>query len=247
MHAKNPKLIDEIKGHSSEVRVLAFSPSGAVLVSVSANRGILIYQSEGLEEIETMAELKAVRAIIFLSESTIAVANDEVVLIWFIGRKEPELTIHQSKFPKCKVLSLALSPGGFQFASGDSNKFIRLYSTKTYNLISEINCNNLVQRLVFVSEFEIIAGIYQDAMIKVNMITKTKSLVYTKHNEPNGIGFYNAEGISFLIYLAQIHSLVSESLLNIITGDNDTKPTGTEIYSNPLKVCAIIINFPTFF
>ena len=182
----------EGKGHSGDIRCLAFSPSSTMLVSASDDKTIIIWETAIIWEAATLKQVRvikksmlnkghtdAINSTIYLSHARFATAGvDKTIKVW--EEKSGELVSDLSPNAGA-VYCLAVSRDGSIFASGHADATLRIYNTLSFAALRTIKCANSVTSLCFVGNELICAGILNSELATYSVINSTVHTKYTKH------------------------------------------------------------------
>lgn len=197
------KLIHTLQGHSKTVGLLAFSPDGQTLVSVSDNTIKLWDVGSGQEKMTSQVLLNCIHSFAFSPVSpvspkemgdTLAIAcQDKTIRLWNIrtGQEKRTLGKHSSL-----VRSLAFSPDGQLLACGCQGKIIQLWEVNTGNRKGTLGGwfskhANWVSTMAFSPDGQLLASGSRDKTIKLwDVVTRKEKRTLRGHsNWVNSVAF----------------------------------------------------------
>nr|MDZ8047853.1 serine/threonine-protein kinase [Nostoc sp. DedQUE02] len=209
----NSFLPKPLKGHSSDVNSVAFSPDGTTLASASDDKTIKLWNIASGEEIRTLqGHSNWIWAVGFSPDSkTLASGSaDTTIKLWNLetGKLIRTLQGHTDG-----VTSVAFSPDGKTLASGSASKDmkIKLWNLETGKLISTLEGHtNGVPSVVFSPDGKTLASGSKDKTIKLWNL-KTGKLIHTLkgHND-------KVNSVAFL-------PSVSPNGVTLVSGSSDKK------------------------
>jgi WD40 repeat protein len=132
------KLLQTLKGHSSWVNSVAYSPDGQTVASGSWDKTIKLWNVKTGNLLQTLkGHSSSVNSVAYSPDGqTLASGNgDKTIKLWNVktGNLLQTLTGHSSS-----VSSVAYSPDGQTLASGSGDKTIKLWNVKTGNLLQTL-------------------------------------------------------------------------------------------------------------
>ncbi|WP_392533163.1 protein kinase [Nostoc sp. C117] len=174
-------LTKSLKGHSSDVNSVAFSPDGKILGSASDDKTIKLWNLATKEEIRTLeGHSNWIWTIAFSPDSKILASGgaDKTIKLWNV---ETGKLIRTLKGHTDGVTSVAFSPDSKILASGSASKDrkIKLWDLETGKLIRTLEGHtNGVQSVVFSPDGKTLASGSWDKTIKLWNL-KTGNLIRT--------------------------------------------------------------------
>lgn len=148
---KERKIEITLKGHSAQVRSIAFSSNGEILVSGDEDGQVMYWewQKSGLPKTYLKVS-NSINAIAINSENkfmAIGGKDHKITIFDLINRKiSAELDGHMNV-----INSLAFSPSGQILASGSKDDTVKLWHVKTGKLLDTIECNSRWKNVLSVS------------------------------------------------------------------------------------------------
>lgn len=128
-------------GHTHPVTALAWSRDGKMLVSVSADRNISVWNQEmgkPFKVLQTESDLRVV-AITPDGRFVATGSTDDVVRVYSLPTLKVEYSLEVRGSPK-DCTSLAWSPDGSLLASGRANHTMQIWSAKTQAMVHSVQC-----------------------------------------------------------------------------------------------------------
>ena len=176
-----------VESHTAGIVSVNFSPSSTLLVSTSDDRKAVIYMV-GDDQLTILHVLKGhtggVLCSIFLDNDRVATGSeDSTIRVWStatgkILRKTAEQTWGYRAF--------ALSPDGNWLATGERNKFLRLYDAKTLRCINNIVCADEPCAISFLDNSTLIAVIRDSEVLIVDVPSLSVKVEYKgEHDWPS--------------------------------------------------------------
>lgn len=129
--SEDSSLATTLKGHSSDVNSVAFSPNGEILASASDDNTIKLWNVATKQEIRTLkGHSQWIWTVAFSPDGkTLASSGkDKTIKIWNLETGE---VIHTLEGHSQGVTSVAFSPDGTTLASGSLDKTIKLWDWQT--------------------------------------------------------------------------------------------------------------------
>ena len=155
-----------LRGHSRAVRSVAFSPSGKMIASGSADRTIILWDVATRRNIRTLQNGGLVQAVAFSPNGRFLASHSNQVILWEVatGRKIATLLRTYS------YGSVAFSPDGAIVAAGSPDNKVRLWEVSTRREIATLVHGEIgpsLHAVAFSPTRPILASGSQDGMIKL--------------------------------------------------------------------------------
>ena len=133
----SPHRIATLEGHTSSVRLVAFSPDGTTLASASRDSTIKVWNLATKENIATLRHTHSILSVAFSPDGTTFAlgAPDSTIKLWDIATKENIATLEGHTH---RVRSVAFSPDGAMLASGSSDRTVKLWDIATGRTIATL-------------------------------------------------------------------------------------------------------------
>ena len=177
--------ITSVECHESDVRALSFSPESTRLVTGSDDQVIFVLSVPSLSIVNKLSsQSKIVRCIVFVNNVNFITCGDSSIRFWDCNSGKCLFAVKEHTG---KVLSVAISPNGEYIASGGSDKTLKIFRMADRVCVKTVDFANYVQRVAFVDDATIIAGIYQSDMVSVDLDSGLIVRKFGKYLEPNGI------------------------------------------------------------
>lgn len=175
--SENSDQPDTLKGHSSDVNSVTFSPDGQMLVTGSDDRTIKLWNLTTKEQIRTFNGHSSFIYAIAISPDGQTIASgsaDKTIKLWNLntGQEISTLTGHSGS-----VASVAFSPDGKLLASSSLDKTIKLWNLQTNKEIRTLTGHsNSVASVVFSPDGKTLASGSNDKTIKLWQIANGKEI-----------------------------------------------------------------------
>ena len=133
----SPHRIATLEGHTSSVRLVAFSPDGTTLASASRDSTVKVWNLATKENIATLRHTHSILSVAFSPDGTTFAlgAPDSTIKLWDIATKENIATLEGHTH---RVRSVAFSPDGAMLASGSSDRTVKLWDIATGRTIATL-------------------------------------------------------------------------------------------------------------
>lgn len=161
-------LIGTVKGHSTRVMSVAFSPDGKMLASGSADGSIKLWRLSAENSVDAFhpKDLGRISSIAFSPDGEILASggNDFMLRLWNMSNGELITTLHNTSM----INTIAISPSGKMLASGSFDKKVRLWSLMTKKLLRTLEGHTLsVMSVAFSPDGKMLASGSADGFLKV--------------------------------------------------------------------------------
>ena len=171
--------------HSADIRALSFSPQSTRLVSGGDDKGIMILSVPALTVLHAIPnQPNIIRSVIFLNNHSFISCGDSIIRFRDIDSGKCMFAVKEHTG---KILSIVLSPNGKVIASGGSDKKLKIFRTIDRVIVGSFDFANYVQRVCFIDDSTLVAGVYQSDMVMINIDTGLIIRKLGKYKEPNGI------------------------------------------------------------
>ncbi len=214
--SQNPDLVSILKGHSSDVNSVVFSPDGKTLASGSDDKTIKLWNLTTKKEIRTLqGHSKWIWTVAFSPDGkTLASAGaDKTITLWDVssGNVIQTLVGHSDG-----VASVAFSPDGKTLASGSLDKTIKLWNLSTGKEIRTLKGHSqAVASVAFSPDGKTLASGSWDKTIKLWNLADGKDIRTLKgHSDAVVSVAFSPEGMT----LATGSKDKTIKLWNLITG-----------------------------
>ena len=129
-----------LKGHTHAVTALSWSRDGKMLVSVSADRNVAVWNQETSKPFKVLQTESDLRAVAISPDGRFAAtgSTDDVVRVYSLPTIKLEYTLEVRGSPK-DCTSLAWSPDGNLIASGRANHTMQIWSAKTQAQVHSVS------------------------------------------------------------------------------------------------------------
>ncbi|MBD2525150.1 HEAT repeat domain-containing protein [Nostoc sp. FACHB-133] len=193
-----------LKGHSSYVYSVSFSPDGKILASASADKTVKLWNTTTGKEIKTLTgHTDTVYDISFSPDGKMlaSASADKTVKLWdtSTGKEIKTLTGHTDT-----VYDISFSPDGKMLASASSDKTVRLWDTSTGKEIKTLTGHtNAVYGIRFSPDGKMLASASGDKTVKlwdtstgkeIKTLTGHTNAVYGIRFSPDGKMLASASG-----------------------------------------------------
>ena len=194
--SENSDQPDTLKGHSSDVNSVTFSPDGQMLVTGSDDRTIKLWNVTTKQEIRTFNGHSSFIYAIAISPDGQTIASgsaDKTIKLWNLntGQEISTLTGHSGS-----VASVAFSPDGKLLASSSLDKTIKLWNLQTNKEIRTLTGHsNSVASVVFSPDGKTLASGSNDKTIKLWNLANGKEIgTLTGHSDLVSSIAFSADG-----------------------------------------------------
>jgi WD40 repeat protein len=175
--SENSDLPKTLKGHSSDVNAIAFTPDGKTIVTGSDDKTIKLWSLATGEEIRTLKKHSNWVWTLAISPDGKTLASgsaDHTIKLWNLATGEEILTL---KGHSSGVTSVAFSPDGATLASGSLDKTIKLWNLQTGQEIRTLEGHvKEVDSIAFSPDGKILASGGWDKKIKLWNLTTGKEI-----------------------------------------------------------------------
>ena len=193
-HTQN--LLATLKGHSSYVYSVSFSPDGQVLASGSVDKTIKLWDVGSRREIATLkGHSSYVYSVLFSPDGKVLASGsmDKTIKLWDVGsrREIATLTGHRDG-----VFSVSFSPDGQVLASGSSDKTIKLWDVGSRREIATLKGHsNNVWSVSFSPDGQVLASGSPDNTIKLwDVGSRREIATLTGHRDYVGSVSFSPDG-----------------------------------------------------
>ncbi|MBD2607963.1 serine/threonine protein kinase [Scytonema hofmannii FACHB-248] len=175
--SENSNQPDTLKGHSSDVNSVTFSPDGQMLVTGSDDRTIKLWNLTTKQEIRTFKGHTSWIYAIAISPDGQTIASgsvDKTIKLWNLNTGKEIRTL---KGHSDSVASVAFSPDGKLLASGSLDKTIKLWNLETNKEIRTLTGHSKrVASIAFSPDGLTVASGSSDKIIKLWQIANGKEI-----------------------------------------------------------------------
>ena len=172
--------------HHDSLFSLHFSPSSRYIVSGSHHADAVVWNVPAMDahRVLHVDAAKSLSTVLFRSDYTVLTGSENTINVWDVdsGTRTKKLKDHSGV-----IHALALTPNEALFASGSSDKTVKLFDATLYACIGTFKCPSSVRTLVFANNDTLIVGVSKGEMLAIDIKTLTVVTKYPKHVDPRGV------------------------------------------------------------
>ena len=180
--------------YDTGVYAVLFSPGSTVLVSGAAEGAVVVWSVPQLAITHKLVVRGGgiVCALGFLTDTLfLAGGLDKNIRVWNIetGSLVREITDHH----EADINAIAVSSNRSTFASGSSDKTVKIYDAATYTCIKTVPCSGSVRGVEFAGDGTLVIAADKSEIASVNLSTGTIKATYAKLMYPYGLAVANVD------------------------------------------------------
>jgi serine/threonine protein kinase/Tol biopolymer transport system component len=169
---RSGSLVRLLKGHTSRVSSVAFSPDGFTLASGSWDDKVFLWDVRSGDKLAEFIRPNNVTSLVFSPDGKMLASGawDKIVMIWDINSGS---TLHRLEGHTGWVNSVAFSPIGSLLASGSDDHTIILWDTRSGEQLGILQGGSMVKSVAFSPDGTILAsGLLNNSVTLWDMQTK---------------------------------------------------------------------------
>ena len=174
-----------VKEHTDAVHSVAVTPDSKYIASASWDSTAIIW-SGSLAKLRVLEGHKShVNVVLFIVDELVATAGqDHTIHLWdtLFGK-----SIKVFKKDSDDINSLAISPNHKLYASGSSDKTVKVFNAVTFECLKSIKCDGEVLSVCFADDRTILAGIWKNEMAVIDVETGHVTKIMSQFETPRAI------------------------------------------------------------